>query len=43
MLMYIEDAYCLGLLYTYLYANKNMVLLEDLEKFHKTIEKILKK
>ncbi len=36
--MYSEDAYCLGLLYAHIYANKKMVLKDDLEKFHKIIE-----
>lgn len=37
-----EDAYCLGLLYSYLYAGKKMVLKEDLDAFYNTIEKNLK-
>ena len=33
-----EDAYCLGLLYSYIYAGKKTVSKERLEKFHQTIE-----
>ena len=33
-----EDAYCLGLLYSYIYAGKETVSKEKLEKFHQTIE-----
>lgn len=40
--MYCEDAYCLGLLYAYIYAGKKMVLKDDLDKFHKIIEFNLK-
>lgn len=36
--MYSEDAYCLGLLYAHIYADKKMVLKDDLDKFHKIIE-----
>ena len=36
--MYSEDAYCLGLLYAHIYANKKMVLKDDLDKFHEIIE-----
>lgn len=36
-----EDAYCLGLLYSYIYSGKKMVLLDDLNSFHETIEKNL--
>lgn len=36
-----EDAYCLGLLYSYLYAGKKMVLKDDLDAFYNTIEKNL--
>lgn len=36
--MYSEDAYCLGLLYAHIYANKKMVLKDDLDKFYKIIE-----
>ena len=36
-----EDAYCLGLLYAYLYSNRKMVLLEDLKSFHSAIERNL--
>lgn len=36
-----EDAYCLGLLYAYIYSGKKMVLLDDLNRFHETIEKNL--
>ena len=36
-----EDAYCLGLLYSYLYSGKKMVLKDDLDAFHNTIEKNL--
>ena len=36
-----EDAYCLGLLYAYLYSNKKMVLLNDLKKFHEAMERNL--
>lgn len=40
--MYSEDAYCLGLLYAHIYANKKMVLKDDLDKFHKIIESNLR-
>lgn len=33
-----KDAYCLGLLYAYMYTGKKMVLKDDLDKFHKIIE-----
>lgn len=36
-----EDAYCLGLLYSYLFAGKKMVLKDDLDAFYNTIEKNL--
>ena len=36
-----EDAYCLGLLYSYLFAGKKMVLKNDLDDYYKTIEKNL--
>ena len=36
-----EDAYCLGLLYSYLFASKKMVLKNDLDEYYKTIEKNL--
>ena len=36
-----EDAYCLGLLYSYLYAGKKMVLKDDLDAFYNTIKKNL--
>ena len=36
--MYSEDAYCLGLLYAHIYANKKMVLKDDLDKLYKIIE-----
>lgn len=36
-----EDAYCLGLLYSYLFANKKMVLKSDLDSFYNAIEKNL--
>lgn len=36
-----EDAYCLGLLYSYLFASKKMVLKDDLDLFYDTIEKNL--
>lgn len=36
-----EDVYCLGLLYSYLYAGKQMVLKDDLEAFYQVIEKNL--
>lgn len=39
--IFYEDAYCLGLLYSYLYASKNMVLKDDLDLFYDTIEKNL--
>ena len=39
--IFIEDAYCLGLLYSYLYAGKKMVLKDDLDAFYNTIEKNL--
>lgn len=39
--MFCEDAYCLGLLYAYIYSGKKMVLMDDLKKFHDTIEKNL--
>ena len=40
--MYSEDAYCLGLLYAHIYADKKMVLKDDLDKFHKIIESNLR-
>lgn len=40
---YYKDAYCLGLLYSYLYAGKTMVLKDDLDAFHKAIEGNLEK
>ena len=40
--MFCEDAYCLGLLYSYLYAGKKMVLKDDLDSFYDTIENNLK-
>lgn len=40
--MYSEDAYCLGLLYAHIYANKKMVLKDDLDKFHEIIESNLR-
>ncbi|MBP3460939.1 MAG: hypothetical protein J6K21_00820 [Bacilli bacterium] len=40
--MFSEDAYCLGLLYSYLYAGKKMVLKDDLDSFYDTIENNLK-
>ena len=39
--MFCEDAYCLGLLYVYIYSGKKMVLIDDLKKFHDIIEKNL--
>lgn len=36
-----EDAYCLGLLYSYLFAGKKMVLKDDLDEYYKAIEKNL--
>ena len=36
-----EDAYCLGLLYSYMYAGKRMVLKNDLDEYYKTIKKNL--
>lgn len=36
-----EDAYCLGLLYSYIYSGRTMMLLEDLKNFHKMIERNL--
>ncbi len=39
--IFYEDAYCLGLLYSYLFAGKKMVLKDDLEFFYRTIEKNL--
>ena len=39
--MFYEDAYCLGLIYAYIYSGKKMVLMDDLKKFHDTIEKNL--
>ena len=36
-----EYAYCLGLLYSYLFAGKKMVLKNDLDEYYKTIEKNL--
>lgn len=36
--MYSEDAYCLGLLYAHIYADKKMVLKDDLDKFHEIVE-----
>lgn len=32
-----EDIYCLGLIYSYRYANKKMVLKDDLDNFYKII------
>ena len=39
--IFYEDAYCLGLLYSYLYAGKKMVLKDDLDSFYNTVEKNL--
>ena len=39
--IFCEDAYCLGLLYSYLYAGKKMVLKDDLDAFYNTIKKNL--
>ncbi len=36
-----EDAYCIGLLYSYLFAGRKMVLKDDLDEFYNTIEKNL--
>lgn len=36
-----EDAYCLGLLYSYIFAGKKMVLKDDLDAFYNAIEKNL--
>lgn len=41
--MFCEDAYCLGLLYSHIYAGRNKVLLSDLKKFHEAIEANLEK
>lgn len=38
--VYKEDAYCLGLIYSYIYSKRKMVLLDDLNKYYETIEKI---
>lgn len=40
--MFNEDAYCLGLLYSYIYAGKKMMLKSDLDSFYETIENNLK-
>lgn len=42
--VYSEDAYCLGLLYVYIYSNsmQQMVLINDLKNFHECIEENLK-
>lgn len=42
--VFYRDAYILGLLYVYAYSDgtQQMVLLDDLEKFHQTIEDNLK-
>lgn len=40
--IFYEDAYCLGLLYSYIYAGKKMVIKEDLDSFYTTIENNLK-
>lgn len=37
-----KDAYCLGLLYAYMYSDKKMVLKDDLDRFHDIIEYNLK-
>lgn len=39
--MFSKDAYCLGLIYAYLYSGKKMVLVDDLKRFHNIIEKNL--
>lgn len=41
--VYSEDAYCLGLLYVYIYSNtmQQMVLIDDLKKIHNCIEENL--
>lgn len=39
--IFYEDAYCLGLLYSYMYAGKKMVLKDDLDEFYNTIKKNL--
>ena len=39
--IFTEDAYCLGLLYSYLFAGEKMVLKDDLDAFYNTIEKNL--
>lgn len=40
--IYKEDVYCLGLLYSYRYANNSVVLKSDLDKFYEEIENNLK-
>ena len=40
--IYKEDVYCLGLLYSYRYANNSVVLKSDLDKFYEEIENYLK-
>ena len=40
--IYKEDVYCLGLLYSYRYANNSVVLKSDLNKFYQEIENNLK-
>ena len=40
--IYKEDVYCLGLLYSYGYANNSVVLKSDLNKFYEEIENNLK-
>ena len=39
--IFYEDAYCLGLLYAYIYGGKRMMLMDDLKKFHDAIEQNL--
>lgn len=41
--MFRRDAYCLGLIYAYIYSSRQMVLVDDLKKFHDIIERNLEK
>ena len=40
--IYSDDAYCIGLLYGYMFGGKRKMLLKDLKKFHEAIEENLK-
>lgn len=41
--MFRRDAYCLGLIYAYIYSSRQMVLVDDLKQFHDIIERNLEK